>query len=383
MTELFKTPLTDWHIIRGAKMAEFAGYNMPINYPTGALKEIRAVRENAGLFDISHMRAITVEGCLARAFLNFVDTRNLSSLQPGDAKYGILCNQKGEPIDDIIVYMFPFSEKKKERFLVIANASNGARVYEHLLSIKKEYQLLNKDVTLNDGLDEFGFISLQGPKAEVILGEAVYDKNDIPKKYYSCSYSTLFGCLTLLTKTGYTGESGFEILCLKEDAIEIWTQILEVGTSYGLIPCGLAARDTLRLEAGMPLFGHEMDKDHDPITAGLGRYVDFNSRYFIGKSALEKVRDWSSPKPREYFHAFIMEKGRSPRHGTEVYFSAQSGARMGKITSAGPSPTLNKNIAMGYLDRQLPLETEVWMEIGGSFYPAKVTKLPFYKSTKK
>jgi len=382
MTDLLKTPLTDWHVARGAKMAEFAGYSMPINYPTGALKEIRAVRENAGLFDISHMRPITVEGQRARAFLNFVDTRNLSSLRPGDAKYGILCNEKGEPIDDIIVYMSPYSERGKEIFLVIANASNGTRVYEHLLSVKKEYKLLNKDVTLSDGLDEFGFISLQGPKAEAILSEAVYDAKHIPKKYYSCSYALLFGYFALITKTGYTGESGFEILCPKEYAIEIWTQILEVGTSYGLIPCGLAARDTLRLEAGMPLFGHEMDKDHDPITAGLGRYVDFNGRYFIGKTALE-VRDGSSPKPREYFHAFIMEKGRSPRHGTEVYFSAEASARTGKITSAGPSPTLNKNIAMGYLDRQLSLDTEVWMEIGGSFYPAKVTKLPFYKSVNK
>ena len=395
MSELLKTPLTDWHIENGAKMAEFAGYSMPIYYPTGALKEIQAVRNFSGLFDISHMRPIFVEGTLAREFLDFIDTRDLSGMKKGDAKYGIVCNEAGEPIDDIIVYML-----SANRFLVISNAANGTRVYEHMRNVKMRYRLSNSQVTFIDGRGKFGFISLQGPCAEAILSEAMPHAT-IPKKYYSCRYGLPFGYLSLVAKTGYTGESGFEILCRKTHTIEIWTRLLEVGCLDDIIPAGLAARDTLRLEAGMPLFGQEMDKDHDPITAGLGWAVNFTDNYFIGKYALEKVRDGkvdpASPKATQgkYFHAFIMGKGRVPRHGNRVMMTSSvfekagtsstsdTVVEIGKLTSAGYSPTLGKNIAMGYLAKEFPIGTGVFIEIEGKFYEAKVTKHPFYKRVKK
>ncbi len=383
--QLRTTPLTEWHLENGAKMAEFAGYSMPINYPSGALKETKAVRENAGMFDISHMRPIVVKGTLARAFLNFIDTRDLASMEPGDAKYGIVCLNNGEAIDDIIVYESPFSTKPSETFIVISNASNGTRVYEHLRQVKSDYSLLNSQVQIEDGLDQFGFISLQGPKAKSILQKAIGSENQIPKKYYSCQYGMVFGYFALLAKTGYTGEEGYEILCPKLDTIEIWTHFLEVGEEDGLVACGLASRDTLRLEAGMPLFGHEMDKNHNPIIAGLGKYVDFNKEgYFLGKGILEKVRDGASKKPNEYFNAFIMEKGRVPRHGNVIYLMLMGETRpVGKLTSAGFSPTLQKNIAMGYTDHSFLPGTTVLIDIGGQMYPATITKLPFYKREKK
>ncbi|MCK9351275.1 MAG: glycine cleavage system aminomethyltransferase GcvT [Candidatus Paceibacterota bacterium] len=381
MSKLLHTPLTYWHVDAGAKMAEFAGYAMPINYPTGALKEIKAVREAAGLFDISHMRPIFVEGTLAREFLNFIDTRDLSKMKIGDARYGIVCEDNGEPIDDIIVYMLA-----NNRYMVISNASNGTRVVEHLRKVKKDYAISNEQVKITDGFGEYGFISLQGPKAERILG-SVANCLVIPKKNYSCApMLPVCGYPALVAKTGYTGEEGFEILCKKDTARKIWTKLLEVGEPLGLIPCGLASRDTLRLEAGMPLFGHEMDKDHDPITAGLGRYVDFNKHgYFLGKTALEKVRDGKT-KWRTYLLAYIMEKGRIPRHGDSVYFRhdhISEYSEIGKLTSGGFSPTLGKNIAMGFSELSLFVGDEVFVQIGGKLSPATVTKLPFYKRAKK
>jgi aminomethyltransferase len=374
MSELLKTPLTDWHVQNGAKMAEFAGYSMPISYPSGALKEIQAVRNFAGLFDISHMRPIRVDGTLAQEFLDFVDTRDLSEMKVGDAKYGIVCNDFGEPLDDIIVYML-----EKENFLVISNASNGTRIVEHLRKVKIQNKLSNEQVTITDGLGKFGFLSLQGPNVEKILS----GYSLLPKKYYSCAQVNLFGYPALVAKTGYTGEVGYEMLCSKMHAIEIWTKLLEAGVSSGLIPCGLASRDTLRLEAGMPLFGHEMDKDHDPISAGLDWAVNFGKMYFIGKDALLKVSNGTSKKPREYFHAFVMDKGRVPRHG-DLVVQDIGGVKhkIGKLTSAGFSPTLGKNIAMGYLQWKLPIGEDVCIEISGKLYPAKITKRPFYKREK-
>ena len=359
-------------------MAEFAGYSMPIIYPTGALKEIKAVREKAGLFDISHMRPIFVKGTLALEFLDFIDTRNLSDMKIGDARYGIVCNDLGEPLDDIIVYMLG-----GQSFLVISNASNGTRIVEHLRKKKTQYALSNEQVAIADGFDKYGFISLQGPNAEEILAKAM-TRADIPKKYYSCGYGLPFGYHSLVAKTGYTGEAGFEILCPKIYAIEIWTKLLDVGEPLGLIPTGLAARDTLRLEAGMPLFGHEMDKEHDPISAGLEKFVDLEKMFFIGKDALLKIRDKKNTKPHEYFCAFIMEKGRVPRHG-DIVFDMLEGwtEEIGKLTSAGFSPTLEKNIAMGYVTMGLGIGVQVFIKIGGKLYPATVTKLPFYKRAKK
>lgn len=385
MSELLKTPLTPWHVQYGAKMAPegFAGFDMPLYYPTGWLKEVHAVRNFAGLFDISHMRPIFIDETIAREFLNFIDTRDLSGMKKGDAKYGIVCNKSGEPIDDIIVYML-----SDNRFLVISNASNGASVIEHLRKVKTKYSLSNRQVTITDGLGKYGFISLQGPNAEKILEKAMFCGTEIPKKYYSCAYGLPFGYLSLIAKTGYTGENGYEILCLKEHTIEIWVKLLEAGEPFGLIPAGLASRDTLRLEAGMPLFGHEMDKDHDPITAGLEWAVNFKTnegekRYFIGQDALLRVRNGTSKKPREYFHAFVMNKNRVPRHGDSLYLIPNEEALIGKLTSGGFSPTLGKNIAMGYTDRELAIGEEVYVDIFGKFQAMTVTKLPFYKRAKK
>jgi aminomethyltransferase len=305
--------------------------------------------------------------------LNFIDTRDLSQMKIGDAKYGIVCNDRGEPLDDIIVYMLGH-----DKYLVISNASNGDVIVKHLWEVKKAYALRNEEVKITDLFGKCGFISLQGPKAEELM-RIVLDTSLIPTKYYSCKHNKNI----FVAKTGYTGEAGFEIQCGKDNIQMIWNRLLKYGEPYGLTVCGLAARDTLRLEAGMPLFGHEMDKDHDPITANLGRYVDFNKEgYFLGKTALEKVRDG---KPREYFLAFMMEKGRVPRHGDLIFGKKGSwgGEGKGKLTSAGFSPTLGKNIAMGYFDRYVPFDEEVFVEIGGKLYPVTVTKLPFYKRAKK
>ncbi len=383
MTEtLNHTPLYDWHHSHGAKMAPFAGFEMPISYPSGAVAEIKAVRTKAGLFDISHMGQIFVSGTASREFLNFVTVRDLDPLTPELARYTLACGENGFPIDDLIVYFIRPLGNGEELFLVVSNASNVDKVYRFFTSVRNNYKgylTAGETLRLSNDSSHYALLALQGPLSEKILSK-VSSLEDLPKKNYSCRYATVSGRRVLVMRSGYTGEDGFEILVPNKWAQELWEDLLECGESDGLIPCGLASRDVLRLEAGMPLYGHEIGPDHDPISAGLGRYVDTGKSPFIGQKALEKMKkEHSSPT----LHGLTMEKGRVPRAGCDVYDASVGGQKIGSLTSAGPSPTLELNIAMGYLNTPHAIGQEVFVEIGTKRYSAVIAKIPFYKRAKK
>jgi len=388
--ELLKTALHEWHVSHKATMAEFAGFDMPIRYPAGELAEIKAVRTKAGLFDISHMGQIFVFGTAARDFLNYVVTRNLYPMKVGEAKYALACNEHGYPIDDLIIYLMSaradFSLDTNvydEEMLVVVNASNVSRVYKWLRSLKLGFEDMLADwetLAIANRSEKYSLFALQGPMSETILAQ-ITDFDKIPRKNYSCAKLEVAGHDTIVLRSGYTGEIGFEILCHNEDAENLWDALVEVGTQYGMLPCGLAARDVLRLEAGMPLYGHEISEAHDPISAGLGRYVSFQKEKFIGKDALLHVSkgEWVRPK----LHAFVSEKGRIPRVGCEIFSTVESHDCIGYVTSGGFSPTLGKNIALGYLWAPHDIGAEVVFEIKGIRCLAVVVASPFYRRPKK
>lgn len=380
MTALLKTPLYDWHTQNGVKMAPFSGYLMPIEYHTRAMKEALAVRNTAGLFDISHMRPIFITGPNALRFLNYIATRDLSTMSVGDARYSLVCDGWGAPLDDVIIYRLT-----QEKFLLVANAGNGERVFNHLTRIKNAHEHYNNyEVRLEDGFGQYGFISLQGPNAKKIIEKAVRNPSDIPEKGYTCGEIELFcGFEVFVAKTGYTGEEGFEILCKEEQTLTIWQNLLALGSHDLLFPCGLGARNILRLEAGMPLFGHELDREHGPYEAHLEKFVDIDTHRFIGQGSLRKKLEYQALKEREFLHGFTMPlKGRVAREECLIYIEPNDSFLIGKITSASPSPTLEKNIAMGYMLCELDVGTEVFVKIGEEFYSMQVSSLPFYKRAK-
>lgn len=253
-----KTPLYEAHVALGGKIIPFAGYLMPVNYATGILKEHEAVRVSAGLFDVSHMGEILVTGEVALSFLNVLLTNDFTSMEIGDVRYSPMCYPDGGVVDDLLVYKL-----EKEKYLLCVNASNKDKDYAW---IKEQLQT---SVTVEDISDSVGQVALQGPNAEKILKKIVFEK-EIPEKYYTFQENVSFGDKkVLLSRTGYTGEDGYEIYAKAEDVVAIWNALLEAGKEEGLIPCGLGCRDTLRLEAGMPLYGHELSAEITPKEAGF------------------------------------------------------------------------------------------------------------------
>ena len=274
-----KTPLYDCHRALGGKLVEFAGYLLPVQYGAGVIAEHMAVRQGAGLFDVSHMGEVLLTGPDAFANLQRLLTTDYTSLADGRVRYSPMCNERGGVVDDLIVYRFG-----PETYLLVVNASNREKdvawMREHLFG----------DAVLEDISDRVAQIALQGPASRRIL-EKLAAPELIPGKYYSFTANAPVGnaggeVSCLLSKTGYTGEDGFELYCAPEDAVPLWNALLEAGADEGLIPCGLGARDTLRLEAAMPLYGHEMDEEITPLETGLGAFVKMGKPDFIGKRAL-------------------------------------------------------------------------------------------------
>lgn len=393
-TSLKKTPLHSWHASAHAKLAPFAGFEMPISYPAGEIAEVKAVRTKAGLFDISHMGQIFVSGTAAREYLDFVSVRDLSPLKLGEARYTLACDHQGRPLDDLIIYRLPDKTGKDgdEKFMIVSNASNVVCIHKWLVGNKKVFKdQMTAGETLRVSFDpeKYAFFALQGPLSESIMQELV-EFDELPQKNYSCGYLTVDAAFCIVMRSGYTGEDGFEILVPTVHAEAIWELLLDAGSSYGILPCGLAARDVLRLEAGMPLFGHEIDAEHDPISAGLkvGRdkpVVNFvnekgEKRNFIGYGVLKKIADKEIVRPT--LHAFVVGKGRIPRAGCDVYEFDENPKKIGYLTSAGPSPTLGKNIALGYLSEPYEPGERVLIRIGSTNYVAEVVKPPFYKRRK-
>jgi aminomethyltransferase len=374
---LARTPLSAVHESLSATMTDFAGWQMPLRYRSETA-EHNAVRTAAGLFDLSHMGELRVTGDEAAAALDYALVSDISAIRPGRAKYTMIVAADGGVIDDLIVYRL-----EGQDFLVVANASNALTVAAELTE-RTSASGLAAQVT--DRTSDYALIAIQGPLAAGILS-GLTDTDLTELRYYAGYPAEVTGRKVLLARTGYTGEDGFEIFTDPQDATALWTALTEAGQEAGLIPAGLAARDSLRLEAGMPLYGNELGRQLTPYDAGLGRVVKLDKASdFVGRAALTS----KSTQPRE--HVLVGLSGltrRVPRHGFPVLWD---GAPAGTVTSGGHSPTLGRPIAMAYLNADAAEQAQESMESGhpdgngrlaidirGSAEPAELIPLPFYR----
>ena len=363
------TPLRAVHERLGASMTPFAGWLMPLRY-SSEIAEHRAVRGAAGLFDLSHMGEIAVSGPGAAAALDYALTGHLSALKPGRARYTMICAPDGGVLDDLIVYRLADTE-----FLVVANAANTAVVAAALRE-----RAAGRAAQVDDRTGDYALIAIQGPHASRILAPLA-DIGLDQVRYYSGQPAVVAGREVLLARTGYTGEDGFELFTSPGDAEPVWMALAAAGESDGLVPAGLAARDTLRLEAGMPLYGNELGPDVTPFDAGLGRVVVFDKPGdFVGRAALAAR---AQAAPARVLAGLTAGSRRVPRHGYPVLWDGQPA---GVVTSGAPSPTLGVPIAMAYLDpgtARLAAEdaasARLAVDIRGSAEPAHITGLPFYQ----
>jgi aminomethyltransferase len=347
----------------GATMTSFAGWQMPLRYASETA-EHQAVRRAAGLFDLSHMGEILVTGPGAGAALDYALTGQLSALRPGRARYTMICAEDGGVLDDLVVY-----RQDEDESLVIANASNTDVVFDAVRS-----RAAGHDARVTDATDDYALIAVQGPAAAGILAPLAGGLDLATVRYYAGTFGEVAGRKAWVARTGYTGEDGFEVFCRPEDAVPIWDALAASGTAAGLVPAGLAARDTLRLEAGMPLYGNELGRDMTPFEAGLGRVVKFDKPgEFVGREALA-ARASSGPIRR--LVGLTLQSRRIARHGYPVL--ADGNAR-GTVTSGAPSPTLGVPIAMAYLEPEVDASSALSVGIRGEAVPAQLTDLPFYR----
>jgi len=343
---LLHTPLHDRHVELGARMVPFAGWEMPVQYE-GVIPEHRAVRTDAGVFDVSHMGELEVEGPRAHDFLQGMLSNDLDRLEPGQAQYTLLTNERGGIIDDLIVYRVGDCS-----YLLVVNASNRANAYAWL----KERELPGSDV--RDVSDDCALLAVQGPGAIERLGLP-------PAPAFTFAESSVHGVEVMVNRTGYTGEDGCELLCMSEDAVRLWDAVLE----HGIVPCGLGARDTLRLEVCYPLHGNDIGPDTDAISAGLG-WACALEKEFEGVEVLRRVK---ADGPERRLVAFVMEEKAIPRQGMAI-----DGG--GEVTSGSHSPMLEVGIGLGYVPvAQAQPETELTIDVRGRLRRARVVKKPIYK----
>lgn len=358
-----QTPLHAEHARLGASFTDFGGWDMPVRYSSD-LAEHEAVRTKAGLFDISHMAEIFVSGPQAASFLDYALVIQSSAIKIGKAKYSLICNAQGGIIDDLIVYRLA-----DDQFLVIANAGNRIEVVQAL----QERALFQGFVGVEDVSDDYALLAVQGPEASNLLQTlASIDLAELP--YYSIAKGELSGVATFFCRTGYTGEDGFEVLIPANSAVEVFNALL----GLGIQPCGLASRDTLRLEAGMPLYGHELSLDVNPYEAGLGKVVKLErDEDFVGKSALSTLSEKAPEK------VLVGLKGEGKRAARADYLIFSGDNQIGQITSGALSPTLGYPVAMGYVSKDFAeVGTTVEVDIRGTRLAMQVVKLPFYKRSK-
>lgn len=366
MHPMKRTPLNQVHIDAGARMVDFGGWHMPVQY-SGLSAEHTAVRTKAGLFDVSHMGEVIVEGEGAELFLNQLVTNNVSRLKDGQAQYTVMCYENGGVVDDLLVY-----KRGPGKYLLCINAGNIDKDWEWIHSRAKGIAGLK----VHHASDEFCQIALQGPLSEKILQPLVTIPL-APIKYYHFAETEMFGKSAIVSRTGYTGEDGFEIYAPAEQAVKIWSAIMEAGKPLGLIPCGLGARDTLRTEMKFPLYGHEITAETNPIEAGLGWVTKLAKPMdFSGKAALLKIK--ATPAARVLVGIKVLEKGIA-RQGYEV-LDGSGKEKVGIVTSGTLSPSLGTPIAIAYVKAGLePVGTKLMVQIRDRQYPAEVVPTPFYK----
>lgn len=363
MENVKKTPLFEVHQSNGAKMVDFAGWGMPIEYE-GITPEHHAVRNDAGIFDVSHMGEILLQGPEARKYLDYIVANDIQSMENGKVLYTHFTNENGGVVDDLLVYKY-----SDDKILLVVNASNVDKDFGWVSSHAKGYQ-----VEVSNLSDDTAEIAIQGPKAESILQRITDTKLSEMDAFTFQDHVIVDGIDCLISRTGYTGEDGFEIY-MKPDKIEqLWNKFLEIGKEDGLKPIGLGARDTLRFEARLPLYGNEFDDNISPLEAGYGFFVKVNKESdFIGKAALKAQKE--NGLKRKVVGLEILGKGIA-RHGYEVY---KDGEKIGVITTGYASPTLGKTIALALLDSaHTALDTAVQVQVRNRFLDAKIIKSNFY-----
>lgn len=366
------TPLTAWHRQRGARMADFAGYEMPIQY-SSIVAEHTATRTAIGVFDISHMGRLRFEGERVAQLLDHLLTRRVTDLRPGSTRYSLMCNVEGGILDDVLVSSLETPSGRIFHLLVV-NASNRAKIVKWLGPHLADFP----DISFSDVTEATAMIAVQGPKAIHIV-EKLFSPKIAALGYYRSLVTEQFSKPCIVSRTGYTGEDGFELIVRAEDAPRVWENVLLAGRDHGIEPVGLGARDTLRLEAAMPLYGHELNEQIDPITAGLGFAVNLKDRQFIGSDSLFRIQS----QPMHLQRVGLRLSGRrAAREGAEIFDT--DNRRIGTVTSGTFSPTLQMPIAMGYVNSGVAtIGTAVDIDIRGSRTAAEIVKLPFYTRDKK
>jgi aminomethyltransferase len=359
---LQRTPFYAHHVAAGGKLVPFAGWEMPVQFST-VMAEHKAVRERAGVFDISHMGQVWVAGPAARAFLQKLVTNDVGALPPGRGVYALLCKPDGGVIDDLYIYCL-----ETDRFLVIVNASRAA------VDIKWMKENLSGDAMLIDQ-PQAAALALQGPSAAKIMGHFSADALALPKN--GVAELTIEGNELVVARTGYTGEDGFEIFSPAGHLLQFYPSLLKRGSDYGLIPCGLGARDTLRLEMGYRLYGNDLDEHHSALEAGLGWAVKFGKGDFIGRDSLYNEKTKGSH--RKFIGLRLADRG-VPRHGCPIVLD---GKGVGEVTSGTFSPSLNIGIAVGYVEAErFPASTaRAAVRVHERDIPADVVVPPFYKKS--
>jgi aminomethyltransferase len=363
MTTPRRTPLYDVHRRLGARMVEFAGFSMPVQY-TSIVEEHRAVREAAGLFDVSHMGQIRLEGSGAVAAAERLLTRSVASLRSGRVRYALMCNEEGGVVDDVTVYRLA-----EDALLLCVNAAN----------VEKDYRWIAHHAPAEAGVrnmsDTTSLLALQGPVGVEVLA-ALSSPRVVELVRYGFDHLEVAGCNALVSRTGYTGSDGFELYLAAEDTERVFEALLREGQGAGLVPAGLGARDTLRLEAAMPLYGHELDETTSPLEAGLGRFVKLEAGGFIGAEAIAQRRDAGL---RCSLVGFELEGRGVARAGYDV---AHDGRKVGRVTSGAPSPTLGKSIGLAYVPPEFRSPgTAFDVVVRGRGIPARVVETPFVKAS--
>jgi aminomethyltransferase len=360
-TTLKRTPLYDVHVALGAKIVPFAGFEMPVQYPTGITAEHKAVREKAGLFDVSHMGEFVVRGPQAVDFVNYVTTNDVAALAPGQAQYSTILREDGTIVDDCLVY------RVEDRVLMVVNGSNIDKDFAHISRFVKKF-----NATLEDISDKIALLALQGPDAARILQKLT--DTDLSKiKYYEFTIGRVAGVEKVyISRTGYTGEDGFELYFGGEHAVKIWNALTASGE---VTPTGLGARDSLRLEMGMALYGNDLDDTTTPLEASLGWLVKMKKGDFVGRDALAKQKERGLERK---LVGFTTVERSFPRHGYPVF---AAGRPSGEVRSGTMSPTLGIPIGTAYVPPASAAEgAALEIEIRGKRIPATVQKMPFYKN---
>lgn len=368
MTDTKNTPLCEEHRQLGARIVPFAGFSMPLQY-SGIVDEHRAVRSAAGLFDVSHMGQFFFSGPRAIDVLQQAVTNDIASIAAGQAIYTPICGPDGGIVDDCVVYL-----ERDDRALMIVNAANIAKDFEWLA------RLADGRCQLTDASSRYGLIAIQGPRAAEIADTIISPRPSALGRF-RFGQAVLAGCPCTVSRTGYTGEDGFEVLCSADDAVVIWRGLLEAGRPLGLIPVGLGARDTLRLEARLLLHGSDIDATTTPLEAGLGWTVKFDKAEFCGKDALLAQRDRGVPRK---LCCLVMRSRGIARGGHTIHAAGEDGGlglRVGHITSGTMSPTLGQAIALGYVssDRSA-VGQRLAIDVRGKAVQAEIVKGPFYRA---